>query len=117
MAGHPEAAEIEDVWPQFHRVVNMSSKELSDWLRTQGAGEDAEALPDHAGPALGRHVLGILGKRKVDLTDEDLRAMRRVVGIVQAQRTDDLEPIAGDEHWRRRLMNIGHNPLKPAGTP
>lgn len=28
---------------------------------------------------------------------------------------DDLlwEPTAGEEHWRRRLMNVGHDPLKP----
>lgn len=116
MAGHPDAAAIEDVWPEFHRVVNMSSKELGDWLRTESAAEHAEQLPDHAGPPLGRRVLGILGKRKVDLTDEDLRTMRRVVGIVHAQRSDDLEPTAGDEHWRHRLMNIGHNPLKPPGA-
>jgi hypothetical protein len=113
MAGHPDVAEIEDVWDEFHRVVNMSSQELSDWLRTQSAGERSEELPDSAGSNLGQHVLAILGKRKVDLTDDDLRTMRRVIDTVHAQRGEDLEPTAGQERWRHRLMTLGHDPLKP----
>jgi hypothetical protein len=41
--------------------------------------------------------------------------MRKVVERVHAERRDDLEPTAGEAHWRRRLMSIGHDPLKPAG--
>ena len=113
MAHHPDTVEIDDVWPEFHRVVNMTSQELMDWLRTEAATDEAEELPDEAGPPLGRHVLAILGKRKADLTEDDVHAMHRVINIVHAQRRDDLEPTAGEEHWRHRLMNIGHDPLKP----
>lgn len=113
MPQHPDITEIEDTWQEFHRVVNMTSHELSDWLRTRSAGEEAEELPDHAGTELGRHVLAILGKRKVDLTDDDVRIMRRVVDTVDAQRGADPEPTAGDRQWRYRLMTIGHDPLKP----
>jgi len=35
-------------WAQFHRVVDMSSGALSEWLRTRSAGEDAEVVPDRA---------------------------------------------------------------------
>lgn len=113
MPEHPDITEIEGTWQEFHRVVNMTSQELFDWLRTRSAGEDSEELPDHAGPDLGRHVLAILGKRKVDLTEDDVRIMRRVVDLVHAQRGDDLEPTAGEQRWRYRLMSIGHDPLKP----
>ncbi len=113
MTRHPDQTEIDEVWDEFHRVVNMTSRELSDWLRTRGADEQVEPLPDDAGPALGQHVLHILGKRKADLTEDDAAAMRRVVGIVHAQRRDDLEPTAGEQRWRHRLMTIGHDPLKP----
>lgn len=102
------------LWDEFHRVVNMTSRELEDWLRTASATPDVEALPDEAGPATGRAVVRILGKRRTDLTPDDLTAMRRVVDRIRTVRRDDLEPTAGDARWRRRLMSLGHDPLKPA---
>ncbi|HYH29821.1 MAG TPA: DUF3140 domain-containing protein [Pseudonocardia sp.] len=107
-------ADVDDeLWDEFHRVVNMTSRELGDWLRTRDAGEDTEELPDQAGTPTGQEVLGILGKRRVDLTAEDEHVMRRVVERVHAQRRDDLEPTAGQAGWRHRLMSLGHDPLKP----
>ena len=108
------SAEVDDeLWQEFHTVVNMTSRELEDWLRTRSADEDDEALPDQAGTPTGRHVVQILGKRRGDLTEDDARVMRRVVERVRAQRRDDLEPTAGDAAWRHRLMSLGHDPLKP----
>jgi hypothetical protein len=103
----------EELWTDFHTVVNMSSRELEEWLRTDSARETAEALPDQAGDALSRRVLEILGKRRTDLDDDDIRVMREVTDTVRAQRNADLEPRAGDMAWRHRLMAIGHDPLKP----
>jgi hypothetical protein len=109
------AADVEDeLWQDFHTVVNMTSRELEDWLRVRSSGEDAEALPDEAGTQTGQHVVQILGKRRVDLTEDDARVMRKVVQRVREQRRDDLEPTAGDAGWRHRLMTLGHDPLKPA---
>ena len=104
----------DELWDEFHRVVNMTSRELDEWLRVRSANEDSEALPDQAGTETGRHVLGILGKRRTDLTDDDVRVMQNVVDRVLAERRDDLEPTAGEAHWRYRLMSMGHDPLKPA---
>jgi hypothetical protein len=104
----------EELWDEFHRVVNMTSRELEDWLRTRSADPDEEALPDQAGTPTGRHVLAILRKRRVDLDDDDVRVMRNVIDRVHEQRRDDLEPTAGQANWRRRLMSLGHDPLKPA---
>ena len=102
----------EDLWAEFHRVVNMTSRELSEWLRTRSAAADTEELPDHAGTETGQHVLAILGKRKTDLTDDDVRVMNNVVDRVHSERREDLEPTAGEAHWRHRLMTMGHDPLK-----
>jgi len=88
------------LWDEFHTVVNMTSRELSDWLRTRDAGEDAEEVPDHAGTPTGREVLAVLGKRKGDLTGEDERVMARVVDRIRSQRREDLEPVAGQAAWR-----------------
>jgi hypothetical protein len=107
--------EVDDeLWDEFHRVVNMTSRELEEWLRTQAATEEFEQLPDQVGTPTGREVLAVLGKRRGDLTDADERAMRKVVDKVHAQRRDDLEPTAGQAAWRHKLMSIGHDPLKPA---
>jgi hypothetical protein len=106
----------DELWGEFHTVVNMTSRELNDWLRTQGATEEAETLPDQAGRSLGQRVAAILAKRRSDLTDEDVAAMTKVVETVRRERRDDLEPTAGDDHWRHKLMDIGHDPLKPART-
>lgn len=106
--------EVDDaLWDEFHRVVNMTSRELMDWLRTRSADEDSEEFPDQAGTKTGQRVLDVLQKRRVDLTADDEKVMRKVVDRIHAERRDDLEPTAGQENWRHRLMTIGHDPLKP----
>jgi hypothetical protein len=123
-------AELERLWDEFHEVVNMTSRELNEWLVTEEANEagafsppgqdapDADADvrdPDLAGAdaGTGRRVAEILAKRKADLTEGDLEVMRTVVDIVRAERGEDLDPVAGDPVWRHRLMTLGHDPLKP----
>lgn len=103
----------DELWEEFHRVVNMTSRELADWLRTASADQDTETLPEQSGTPTGQEVLSILGKRRTDLTLNDLHVMRRVVDRVHAQRRDDLEPTAGQAAWRHKLMSMGHDPLKP----
>lgn len=101
------------LWDQFHALVNMSSQELRDWLATAVAGEQTEALPDQAGNERSRKVLEVLGKRRTDLTDDDVVVMRDVVEAIRQARGDQREPTAGDDAWRHRLMSLGHDPLKP----
>jgi len=106
----------DDLWSEFHRVVNMDSRELQRWLLTEEATEDADFVPGERMPPTGADVLAILGKRKVDLDDHDLAVMQRVVDIVHGERGEDLEPDAGESaQWRRYLMSMGHDPLRPAG--
>ncbi|ATW46993.1 DUF3140 domain-containing protein [Streptomyces xantholiticus] len=107
------ALELDALWDEFHRVVNMTSQELSAWLRTRDAGEDTDPLPDQAGSPTGRHVLAILQKRRTDLTDDDIRVMYKVVETVQAQRQEQGAAVTADDTRRRhRLMTLGHDPLK-----
>ena len=108
----------EELWNEFHRVVNMTSGELREWLLTRAADEDGALEPGTqggVGTPTGEQVLHILGKRRTDLTTDDERVMRNVVRRVTEQRRDDLEPTAGEAHWRHRLMSMGHDPLKPVG--
>jgi hypothetical protein len=104
----------DEVWHEFHRVVNMSPRELADWLRTCSADPEAESLPEQAGTLTGQQVLHVLGKRRTDLTPEDIELMRRVIRRVHAERRGNRESVAGRTGWRHRLMSLGHDPLKPA---
>ena len=108
----------DELWTEFHRVVNMTSQELRDWLLTRSADEDGAVdagTQGGVGTPTGQEVLAILGKRRTDLTANDERVMRNVVQRITEQRRDDLEPTAGEAHWRHRLMSMGHDPLKPVG--
>lgn len=111
MAGSPVD---DDLWEDFHSVVNMTSRELQEWLATEAAGTATETEPDQAGDERSRTVLAILGKRRTDLTPDDVEVMRSVVAEVRAERGDEPEPEAGDAEWRHRLMSLGHDPLKPS---
>lgn len=101
-----------ELWDEFHRVVNMTSRELSEWLRIESATPESEEVPDRAGTETGQHVLHVLRKRKADLTPDDVELIRYVVDQVHAQRREDLEPVQGDSAWRHALMDIGHDPLR-----
>lgn len=100
------------LWEEFHRLVNMSSRELLEWLRTRSATEGSEELPDQAGTHTGRKVLRILQKRRADADAGDVEVMREVVDRIHAERRDELEPAVGQQSWRHRLMTLGHDPLK-----
>jgi len=107
-----DALELDTLWEDFHRVVNMTSAELAAWLRVRDADERAEPLPEEAGTPTGRHVLAILQKRRTDLTEDDVRVMRKVVDTVTAETDVENEPEAEDTRRRHRLMTLGHDPLK-----
>jgi hypothetical protein len=105
---------VDDItWENFHRVVNMTSRELQAWLAVEGAGETTEEVPDQAGPQLGHRVLDILGKRKADLTEDDVAVMNRVIDTVVEARGEELDAPIDDDTARRRLMDLGHDALKP----
>ncbi|MFF8846412.1 DUF3140 domain-containing protein [Streptomyces sp. NPDC015127] len=103
-----------ELWDEFHKVVNMTSRELREWLNVDAAGEETEELPDKSGRPTGQRVLDVLGKRRTDLTEDDVQVMQRVCDIVRSQRAAELDPKAGGDDWRRSLMSIGHDPLKPS---
>ncbi len=103
-----EGIETDMLWDEFHRVVNMTSEELRAYLLADASGEDGFGPdPDLGIDSLGRGVLHVLGKRKVDLTPDDYDTMSRVVELVETvgNKTDD--------ESRHLLMSAGHDPLRP----
>jgi hypothetical protein len=104
--------EVERLWQDFHSCVNQTSEQLRAWLLTQGSGEEAfAAAPDLGLPEPGRQILAVLGKRKVDLTGDDIEVMRDTVERIQDLL--DARPGTGpsDEGWRHALLDLGHDPL------
>ncbi|MCL7425896.1 DUF3140 domain-containing protein [Streptomyces sp. YS415] len=108
-----DSLELDALWEDFHRAVNMTSQELAAWLRVSEASEETEPLPEHAGSPTGQHVLAILQKRRTDLTDDDVAVMYEVVDTVAEQADVENEPSAEDPRRRHLLMSLGHDPLKP----
>ncbi|OPG09599.1 hypothetical protein B1R27_05955 [Streptomyces sp. GKU 895] len=108
-----DALELDALWEDFHRAVNMTSQELAAWLRVSDAAEETEPVPEHAGTPTGQHVLAILQKRRTDLTDDDIEVMYEVVDAVSAQADVENEPEPEETRRRHRLMTLGHDPLRP----
>ncbi|MFE7273586.1 DUF3140 domain-containing protein [Streptomyces sp. NPDC057623] len=108
-----DALELDTLWQDFHRVVNMTSQELAAWLRISDADEETEPLPDQAGTPTGQHVLAILQKRRTDLTGDDIRTMYDVVDTVTDEADLENEPEPEQTRRRHQLMTIGHDPLRP----
>lgn len=104
-------ADEDDLWQRFHRAVNMSSRELVDWL---GQEPDLGPRPGPSGPPpLGQAVVGILGKRRTDLTGEDLAVMRKVIDVVDDETAGvTAEEVVADDRRRHRLLNVGHDALR-----
>jgi Protein of unknown function (DUF3140) len=106
------ADDCDQVYSDFRDGVNMAPAELERWLGTDQSKSVGEGSGESKGHRSGRRIVGILGKRKADLTASDYDHMRRVNGYIArhlAQRPGgDVE----DSAWRHSLMNWGHDPLK-----
>ena len=105
------------IWREWRNLVNMTPKELEDWLQTDESrtvgDRDGEESTGHAS---GRLIVKIKRTRKDDLTDMQWDHMATVVGYIkrhcaQGGPSDHVETSA----WRYSLMNWGHDPSKDDG--
>ena len=100
----------------FSEAVNMTPAELERWLATddsKSVGWTHEGEGEAVGHQSGRHIVAIKRTKKAELTDDDYRHMRKVVGYVHRHMAQG-GPEEDKEHsrWRYSLMNWGHDPLK-----
>ena len=105
----------EQVMEEFGEAVNMSRKELEEWLETDESKDvgQKDGGDESKGHESGRRIVEILEKNENDIDQDDIDHMRRVVSYVhrhQAQRPEK-ENIE-DSNWRYSLLNWGHDPLK-----
>jgi hypothetical protein len=110
-----EQENVDEVLKDWHDAVNMSGSELKRWLDTDESKSvgDTGGEGESTGHREGRRILELQGKRRNDLDDEDVKAMRRIVGYVHRHLAQG-GPEHDKEHskWRYSLMNWGHDPLK-----
>ena len=104
----------EQVIEEFHEAVNMSRKELEEWLETEESKEvgQKDGGGKSKGHESGRKIVEVLRKDKSDYTDEDIEHMRRVVSYVHRHQAQRPKGAVEDSNWRYSLMNWGHDPLK-----
>ena len=98
----------------FDEAVNMTASELKKWLDTdesKSVGQKKDG-GESTGHESGRHIVRILEKKKADLTDDDLKHMRKVVGYVKRHSAQKPKGDITDTDWRYSLMNWGNDPKK-----
>lgn len=114
MAHHTDT-ENKTVLHEFREAVNMSAKELENWLKTeesQSVGMKEQEDDESVGHQTGRHLVELMHKKQSNYSEDDYNQMRRVVSYIHrhsAQRPDgDIE----HTRWRYSLKNWGHEPLR-----
>ena len=107
--------EREEIRDEFEEVVNMTAKQLEEWLESEESQEvgQKDSGGESTGHEMGRRIVEILGKNKGDYDEDDHDAMNKVVGYVHRHLKQG-GPDEDKEHsrWRYSLMNWGHDPLK-----
>jgi hypothetical protein len=102
----------EQVIEEFDQAVNMSRKELEEWLETDESKSVGQGSGESKGHESGRRIVEILAKNKSEYTDEDIDHMGRVVSYVHRHQAQKPQGEVEDSNWRYSLMNWGHDPLK-----
>ena len=98
----------------FNEAVNMTPKELEDWLATdesRSVGQSDEG-GESKGHESGRMIVEIKRKNKSDYTDDDVEQMKRVTSYVHRHLGQGPQNDVENSKWRYSLMNWGHDPLK-----
>ena len=119
------ADDSKHIYDDFKSLVNMTATQLERWLKSDDAqsvgiqkGTTTDKKTDaggneSVGHESGRAIVGILRKRKTELTDADFSQMKRVVGYIKRHAAQ--RPSNGDvesSRWRYSLMIWGHDPLR-----
>ncbi|GAA0692671.1 DUF3140 domain-containing protein [Streptomyces cellulosae] len=107
------AADDEETWSAFRKLVNMTPGDLEKWLETdesRSAGQHKDG-GESTGHASGRRIVALLRTKRADLTEDDHAHMRKVVGYINRHLAQRPSGDVTDTRWRHSLMNWGHDPL------
>lgn len=105
----------DEIWSEFHELVNMTPKRLETWLQTDESKEVGfkdGGKGESVGHKSGKTIIEIKGTKKSDLTDEQWSHMQKVVGYIKRHMKQRPSGDVKETPWRYSLMNWGHEPLK-----
>ncbi len=108
------ADDRQQIIEEFDEAVNMTPKELEEWLQTEESKSvgQSDGGGESKGHESGRKIVEILGKNKSEYTENDIEHMGRVVGYVHRHQAQKPEGDVRNSNWRYSLLNWGHDPLK-----
>ncbi|OZD63184.1 DUF3140 domain-containing protein [Rhodococcus sp. 06-1460-1B] len=103
-----------DIKTEFEDLVNMTAKELDEFLGTDDSKDVGQKKDggESTGHESGRRIVEILKTKKADLSDDDYEHMRKVVGYCKRHLAQRPDGDITDTKWRYSLMNWGHDPKK-----
>lgn len=99
---------------EFGETVNMTRKELEDWLRTDESQSVGQGDGESKGHESGRRIVELLDKNKSGYTDDDVEHMQKVNSYVkrhmgQGPKKENVE----DSKWRYSLIRFSNPTLRP----
>ncbi len=110
--GSNVAKDQAQIQEEFFDLVNMTSRQLSEWLETDEAesvGQDS-GDGESKGHKSGRRILAL--KEKDGFTDDDFEHMNKVVSYIKRHSAQRPSGDVKESDWRYSLMNWGHDPCK-----
>src|SRR4028119_2124100 len=95
---------------EFKGSVNMTRKELEDWLQTDESKSVGQGEGESKGHESGRKIVELLEKNKSDYTDDDLEHMKKVNSYVKRHLGQGPKSDPEDSERRYPQMTWGPDP-------
>jgi hypothetical protein len=99
------ADERQQIIDEFGDNVNMTRKELENWLGTEESQSVGQGNGESKGHESGRRIVELLEKNKSDYTDDDVEHMKKVNSYVKRHMGQGpKKQNAEDSKWRYSLV-------------
>jgi Protein of unknown function (DUF3140) len=100
------ADDRQQVIEEFNDAVNMTPKELEEWLQTEESKSvgQSDGGGESKGHESGRRIVDIKRKNKSDYTDDDVEHMKRVNSYVKRHLGQGPKNNPEDSKWRYSLV-------------
>jgi hypothetical protein len=112
---HLSPDEEREIRHAFEALVNLDPAELRAWLATPQShkvGMVRRGETESVGRQSAKKILAIQAKPAAELTDDDYRHMKKVIGYCRRHLAQRPWGDVTDTRWRWSLMNWGHDPLR-----
>ena len=94
----------EQVIEEFGEAVNMTRKELEQWLQTDESKSVGQGEGESKGHESGRRIVQLLEKNKSDYADDDVEHMKKVNSYVKRHMGQGPQGDPENSKWRYSLV-------------